>query len=269
MVGINAGYGLQSLVLVAYESPLYPVSHNSIGGDGMDAKFKAEVKRRAIELVAGEVPAILSSWALTMYDPVLGPGDAVDTLAVWAHLQRFEESDRPSEIWERLDRLVKREAESLCEQAVRGLNPPAWLEEAKRLAVGVDNALSREERQAVDSTALALFVQLDEADLALWATIKLSSRGFDVLADLSVEVFGCLAFFHDNLSRFLAAKAYAMGLWNSYSRRIRMDEEVSLRMRTWKHRALIMFEGGGKALLFSPQDANALLDAAERLRKGK
>lgn len=188
------------------------------------------IKERGIQLVAGEIPAILSSWEHTRLGGMTAVEDAIGLLAAWAHLQRFRPEDRP-EIWTALDQVVQRDkvlpgrSFGLVELALAGLNPEGWVEAVKDLGQLIDNANTDDLVREAQDEALLLFRQLDQADLAEWSMIQL--RGEEEvpgLAELGGGLCRCNGILAEELSLFFGARFFAKGLLEAY--RTEFEDDV-------------------------------------------
>jgi len=137
-------------------------------------------KSRAIEYIAGEIPALLSSWRrtqnLTGEDQDLAADDAADLLASWAGMQRLAESDRPTETWTELDEAIDKDGPLMAELAIKTLRPEDWLRKLKDLDEATENALSEEAATVVQSASLALFRELDAAQLVEWTASRILGK---------------------------------------------------------------------------------------------
>jgi hypothetical protein len=172
-------------------------------------------KKAAVELVTGEIPALLSSWRYTRElretEPDLAADDAVDILAAWAHLQRFSPEDIPEDIWDRISDVISRDGALMASLIGEVLDPSGWMEAAKKLEEATNEVLC--DVPAIDETALELFRQLDTAELAVWAAQKL---GCDQSRELIYGLAECVNLFLEKLDIFVPAGDYARVMHAAY-----------------------------------------------------
>jgi len=208
----------------------------------MSSKPKDKGVSRAVELVAGEVSAILSSWVHTREMPDLAPDDAADLLAVWAHLQRFDLAHVPAALWRRLDTVVGTDSAKLCNVFTGALRPAIWELALQGLRQSADNAETNEDWSAADAQALLLFQQLDEAELALWAAhhlVKANNLPLpDGLAAVIKGIEDCGTAFLSNLDLFLPVGSYAGGLLAAYRADL-LGYDQKLWHTIWKFEILV------------------------------
>lgn len=183
-------------------------------------------RRRAIELIAGEVPATLSLWKRTKEDhPAQAQGDAVDVLSQWAHLQRFPSEALPP-CAATLTCVVAEDAQLLAEMALEDLEgrPAYWLWQATGHAnyyVEYSRSATVDEdiKAGLRSEGLSLFIALDRLDLAAWAInqVWLPENPADTrLSGILGRLGACHAWLEENASLFQGAACYAYGLLQGY-----------------------------------------------------
>jgi hypothetical protein len=186
----------------------------------MKGAAKNDTIRRAVELIAGEVPAILSSWKHTREMPDLRAEDAVDLLVAWAHLHRFDPKYLPENLWERISTAIDTDGAMLVRCVPEALDAAGWVPAMRNLKEQVDEAVTDEECQAADAEALLLFQQLDDAELALWGARRIQrDQGMahsETLARFEEALATCWAEFMVNLGVFFGVDAYASGLLRAY-----------------------------------------------------
>jgi len=186
----------------------------------MNAPDKKALVQRAVDLVAGEVLAILSSWERSRGNPELAADDAIDLLAAWGHLQRFDGDRLPAGLWNRLNQVVSADGDHLSRLVPEALDPAGWLTAVEVLRAATDNAVTEEDHYAVNAQALVLFQQLDEAELATWAARRIrQAQGLSGLAALETlwqQLLESASVFAAESDLFGPARWYASGLLVAY-----------------------------------------------------
>ena len=151
-----------------------------------DLFFRAAV---AIDAYENLPPSHELSWKAT-----------IDILSSWARVQGLKvvrAEDR--KLAERLGRLVGEQAKVLLDQALRLLDPVAWLEEAKKWTKAYDDCVDLGDEVDRCVKAISLIEALDDADMVVWAAKKL---GFEAqTAELLVrQLKDCHTWLKDNES---------------------------------------------------------------------
>ena len=97
----------------------------------MRGKKEGINKEAAVKMVAGEVNAILSSWNLVRDAPEENTGageEAVELLATWASLKRFDETLVPKDSMEQIQSVIEKDGPALARLVPQALDPDEWME---------------------------------------------------------------------------------------------------------------------------------------------
>ena len=242
----------------------------------MSSPEDSELTRRAVELIAGEVPAALSSWRESRAlpdDNDLKIDDAIDLLALWGHLQRFAPEVVPREVWDDLQEAIHADGPFMAKLVEKGLDPRGWREALDDLLEQQDDVLTDEDAQAVNSASLLLFRQLDEADLAVWSAVHiLGEDDAKLLADLrDWELSECQLALEENSSVFHNARGYITGLLEAYrDRDALLEHDRALFATTLKFMyiadevARIAFPGETEPEQFTKEQFAGLIETTRR-----
>ena len=194
------------------------------------AKFTAQMKTRAIQLISGAVFAHLSSWEHTRKGGTIAIDDAIEILSEWAAFQRWAPEDRPAKEWEALNDAIRQDGHLMCDLALVGLCPDGWEASVKNLEYLIDNSATSDLVKVAQDEAVLLFDQLDEAELVCWAIIQL--RGEEEvpgLAELSGGLCRCGQILRENQSLFFGARHFAKGVLSSFRTKFE-DMKVCLKI---------------------------------------
>ncbi len=228
-----------------------------------DSAFQTEVKERAVELIAGEIDAVLSSWtrtkALRDAEPDLAETDAIDLLAAWGHLHRFSEATH-----EKLAQVVAEDASLLAQLTASGLHPEGWIAELRLLEEATDSTLCDEDVFAARDMALRLFRDLDDAELACWAAARLGCA--ETVQKTRRELDECAAEFVLHSDLFNPIADFARGMLCAYRPDL-FGFDADLFMITEKYTLLVDEDvlvpwGEEEDEPFTQEEAAALAEAA-------
>ena len=203
-------------------------------------EFEEQLRRRAVELVTGEIAALLSSWARTRdlrgSELDLAAADAIDLLAAYAHLDRFAKETLPPDILEEVAPVVESDGAIMASLVGEGLSPSGWLEEASALEEATDSVSCDEDVCAVREMALRLFRELDTAELACLAAKKIG-RAEDI-SDLVEALAECGEVFVWKSDLFQPVADYARAMLAAYRSDL-MGADRDLFVITEKYRLLV------------------------------
>lgn len=235
-----------------------------------------EMRRQAVELVAGEVKALLSSWrhtrCLAEEAPDLAQDDALHILAAWAHLRMFDptaftEGDR--EAAEAVEEAVKQDGGRLAQLAARAFDAEEWLRGLDELEQASGNVVCEDDLRRVNRAALALFRELDAADLARWAIRAVGCAGD--FGEMRKGVGECVGQLKVKADLFVPAAGYKWAM-HCACRRDLAEREPALALAAEKYAwvaeadCLVPFSEE-QAEPLAPEQWRALLGVLERERK--
>ncbi len=190
------------------------------------------LRQEAVDLIASEAHAIVSTWKRVKGIADLAVHNAVDVLACWGALRRFDPHLVRRETLQELDDAVREDGELLARAVPEGLDPDEWIRAVEELAIETDSATEAGSERDVEERALRLFCELDDADLAAWgaryvAGSRKSASLEEPLEELMRGLARCWGAFANDPSLFLPAAPYADGLLSAFRKDLlRFDPEL-------------------------------------------
>jgi len=178
-------------------------------------KMQISAEKAAQHLV-DEIEASIAAWKRDQGDHEAEVEEAVNLLAGWAHLARLPDSASPAGLRAELDAVVESEGRRMVRLILDAFDPEGWLEAVREIESLYENGEDVGSLNRIHDAGLALFLQLDEADLAAWAAVQVGDESDPALDALLGALTACNFELEAKSHLFAPARGYAQAMLSAY-----------------------------------------------------